>query len=258
MSAKNSTDPDKYLARIGAAKPAEPDLAALNLLMERHLLTVPFENLDILAGRDIVLRLSHLYDKVVERNRGGYCYELNSLFRRLLAQLGYRTILAAARVYNPKRKAFGPEFDHMVILVRLDRVYLVDVGFGQSVRRPLALPDGEIDDPMGRFRLRPGSNEKERYVLERRAPSDWLPRYDFSTKPREMPEFQEMNVHHQTSPHSNFTKAVLCSIATPKGWLTLDRDTLITTDGGRTERVELPSSDTRDRIVAAHFGISRL
>jgi N-hydroxyarylamine O-acetyltransferase len=258
MTKKNSVDPDKYLARIGASRPEEPNTAALGELMQRHLTTVPFENLDIVAGSDVVLLLNRIFEKVVERKRGGYCYELNSLFRWLLSQLGYETSLVAGRVYNPNLKTFGPEFDHMAILVYLDRTYLADVGFGQSFRNPLALPESEIEDPLGKFQLRPESSEPDRYVVKRSADGKWQPLYDFTTHARKLTDFQEMNACQQTSPHSLFTKGVLCSIATPNGWLTLHRETFIITEGERTERVAAPSDKMRERIIAEHFGITRL
>ena len=77
-------DIDAYLARIGAARPREPDSHGLAELQVAYLLAVPFENLDIVAGRPISLDLEAIFDKIVRRRRGGFCYELNGLFAWLL------------------------------------------------------------------------------------------------------------------------------------------------------------------------------
>src|SRR5687768_14066907 len=97
---------EEYLQRIGAARSS-----SLAELQERHLLSVPFENLDTHMDTRIVLEIPWLYDKIVVRRRGGFCYELNGLFAELLRDLGYRVEMLAARVFGPN--GLGPPFDHM-------------------------------------------------------------------------------------------------------------------------------------------------
>lgn len=91
---------DAYLRRLGAEYPAWPTLDALRELHLRHLRTVPFENLSVHLGEEIVLQEERLLDKVVGARRGGFCYELNGLFGALLTALGYEVTLLAARVYG--------------------------------------------------------------------------------------------------------------------------------------------------------------
>src|SRR3569833_4073382 len=85
----NDSWADAYLTRSGAKRPARPDAEALRERHLRHLLTVPFENLSIHLGEDIVLDSAALVAKVVERRRGGFCYELNGAFAALLSALGF-------------------------------------------------------------------------------------------------------------------------------------------------------------------------
>jgi len=127
-----------YLGRIGARRPTEPSLAGLRVLQERHLATVPFENLSIHLGEWIRLDEDALVDKVVRRGRGGFCYELNGAFAALLTALGYRVSLVSAQVYSPDGELSAP-FDHMALLVDLAEPWLVDVGFGRFSRWPLRL-----------------------------------------------------------------------------------------------------------------------
>src|SRR5215210_475819 len=91
---------DRYLDRIGANRPMRADADALAELQLRHLRSVPFENLSIHLGEPIVLQEAALVDKLVERRRGGFCYELNGAFAALLSAFGYRVTLLAASVHT--------------------------------------------------------------------------------------------------------------------------------------------------------------
>ncbi len=122
----------------------------------------------MLRHEPIALDEDELYKKIVLRKRGGLCYELNGLFRWLLAQLGYRVSRIAAGVYSTERGEFGPLLDHMALLVYLEQTYLVDVGFGDTVRCPIALPNGEASDISGTYRVRRDELGFEVYVLEKK------------------------------------------------------------------------------------------
>src|SRR3954447_25028309 len=102
---------DAYLKRIAYRGSREPTVETLRQLHRAHLLAVPFENLDIPLGNPIVLSVPSFYDKIVERRRGGFCYELNGLFAWLLEQLGFHVELLSAGVFSGNRP--GPEFDHL-------------------------------------------------------------------------------------------------------------------------------------------------
>src|SRR5688572_12691144 len=146
-------DVDRYLRRIGYQGPRTPTLETLKALHRAHLLSVPFENLDIHFGTRIALDGEKLADKILTRSRGGFCYELNGLFGELLRSLGFRVDLLSARVADAEG-SFGPEFDHLTLLVHLDSPWLADVGFGDSFRLPMRLEHGfELTDESGTYRL---------------------------------------------------------------------------------------------------------
>ena len=228
----------EYLDRIGYAGEATPTRKALGALQEAHLLSVPFENLDIHAGIPILLDLPRLYKKVVQMRRGGFCYELNGLFHWLLTELGFQTRLLMGRVYDKSRGTYGQEFDHLLCMTELGgRNWLVDVGYGDfamhplefSLDRPLADANGTFlfeGDTDGYYRVSRYSTEENRYI----------PEYCFSLKGRRLSEFSGMCVYHQTSALSSFTRSKVCSIATATGRVTLTDNRLIITDNGtRTE-----------------------
>src|SRR5215218_8366156 len=129
-----------YLDRIQEGGSRGPDAGTLRRLQVAHLLAVPFENLSIHWGEPIVLDDEALFDKIVARRRGGFCYELNGLFAALLRVLGFDVEMLSAAVWGGAGK-FGPEFDHMTLLVKLGERWLADVGFGDSFVEPLRLDE---------------------------------------------------------------------------------------------------------------------
>jgi N-hydroxyarylamine O-acetyltransferase len=136
-----------YLGRIGHAGPVAPDLATLQAVVSAHLAAVPFENLDVQLGRTTSTGLAATYEKLVERRRGGWCYEQNGLLGWALGEIGFDVRRISAGVMRAVRgdAALG---NHLALIVRLDRPWLVDVGFGGSQAAPLPLEAGErLDAP---------------------------------------------------------------------------------------------------------------
>src|ERR1043166_1341637 len=120
-------DIDLYLKRLKLTPPCLPDLHALRILHFAHLFTVPYENLDIMAGLPFCLEEPALFEKIVLRRRGGFCYELNLLFAGLLRELGYPVEVLSAQIVNEDGR-YGPEFGHPVLMVTLEQRWLADVG----------------------------------------------------------------------------------------------------------------------------------
>jgi len=231
-----------YLERIGASAPAEPTLEPLAGLALAHLYSVPFENLDIAARRPLSLEPETIYDKIVTRRRGGFCYELNGLFGYLLRELGYDVTLLAAQVPEPPDGTPRPDRAHLVLLVSLESPWLVDVGWGEIYRHPLALRAGNehADPSIGEYRLEEVAGAWQ--VLERHDDSlrtdslDWRVAYRFDLEPRELADFAAACRWQETeSPF--FTRRRFCTVATPGGRTTLLDDRLIVRSrGGRSER----------------------
>lgn len=244
---------DPYLARIGYTGPCDVTVDTLHRLHVAHLLSVPFENLDIHLGRPIVLDVDRFYTKIVTQRRGGFCYELNGLFAALLAALGFDVTLASARVAGDNGE-FGPEFDHLVLLVQLRELWLADVGFGDSFRQPLPLRTGAaFGQDCGTYRLQQTTGS---WTLEEQNDTgDWQAAYAFTVQPRALAEFTAMCVYQQTSPQSHFTQKRVCSRATPDGRITLSDRRLIINQGGRREERVLLSEAEVTAVLARDFGM---
>ncbi|WP_426749214.1 arylamine N-acetyltransferase family protein [Myxococcus sp. Y35] len=246
-------DVARYLERIGAG--AEQSLAGLH---RAHLEAVPFENLDIHLKRPIRLDPDAIFEKVVLQRRGGFCYELNSLFARLLTALGSPVTLLSARVAtSPGSTTYGPEFDHLALQVEdgQDR-WLADVGFGDSFTEPLRLDTHDVQVRSGRgYRLTP---EGDDLILWRDAPgpSGWEAQYRLSRIPRRLEDFEGMCHHHQTSPESIFTQRRLCTRLTPDGRVTVKEGMLVLTRGTVRTEQPLPDEDAMRRALFEHFGLT--
>jgi N-hydroxyarylamine O-acetyltransferase len=247
-------DVDAYLRRIDYRGPLAPTAETLRRLHVAHLLAVPFENLSIHAGETVMLEDDALFDKVVARRRGGFCYELNGLFAALLRELGFRVEMLSAGVAR-RGGGFGPEFDHMTLLVTLEERRLADVGFGDSFVEPLLL-DERAEQAQGPRSFRIGEDGGGRLVLSRKdGGGAWEPQYRFGLEPHAYADYAEMCRFHQTSPESHFTRGRVCSRLTSEGRVTLSGSRLIKTEGGEKVERELADEAACDAALLEHFGI---
>jgi len=245
-------DVSSYLARIGYTGPAEPTAETLRTLHRLHMMSVPFENLDISLGRKIEIDEDAILKKVIERRRGGFCYELNGAFAALLRAMGFQVTLLSARVARADGSE-SPEFDHLTLRVDLEQPWLADVGFGESFLEPLRLSaDKEQLDPAGVFRL---IREGDRWHVQKSESDGWKAQYSFSLQPHLLEDYAGMCRYHQTSPESSFTQKRICSRATPNGRITLSEMKLIITNKGEREERALASQAEWMTTLEEQFGI---
>lgn len=249
-------DVQDYLLRIrcSVSYPCSPTLETLRVLHLQHLLAVPFEDLTIHTG-----------SKIVVRKRGGFCYEMNSLFSWLLSQLGFEVVILSAQVKNRFTGAYGPPLDHLIMMVTLDgERWLCDVGFGAGFQLPLSL---ETESPQtqshGVYQVRAHNNL---LFMETQSDTDddnasWLELYKFSLQPCQREDFDAMCEYHQSSISSIFFCKSLCTILLPDGRITLMGRKLITTHlksehGGpvKTTRTDLTDEEIT-QILREMFGI---
>lgn len=265
-------DVRRYLDRIGADRSpgSAPSLDRLAHLQRRHLLSVPFENLDVVAGRRIEMDRAAHYAKVVDRGRGGFCYELNGLFEWLLGELGFSTRLVEAQVGSDG--GYTERFAHAAVLVDLgadgppgvrEGWYLADVGFGDFARQPLPLTGEPRADASGTYRVRalddgrfealrvpPSADERQRETGD----DDWSIRYRLTPADRAVVAFEPMCEWTQTSPESPFTGRLVCSVATEEGRMTLSENALTVTAGGAKTVRDVPPEE-RHAVLRETFDV---
>jgi N-hydroxyarylamine O-acetyltransferase len=202
----------------------------------------------------IVLSDNALFEKIVRRRRGGFCYELNGLFAALLHSLGFKVSMLSAEVANAAGD-FSPPFAHMTLLVTLEDRWLADVGFGDSFREPLLL-DQRDPQIQGDEAFRIEQTETHLVMSRRAAHGGWQPQYRFTLEPHDYDDYAEMCRYHQTSPQSHFTQKRICSRATLDGRESLSEMLLITTRGRERKEVELSSEPQYADVLREKFGIT--
>lgn len=246
-------DLNTYFSRIGFGGPARADAPTLAALMRHQLFSVPFENLDVQAGKGVSLVPEDIVDKIVHQKRGGYCYEINGLFAMALSalQIPYRFVAARPMFYPVRRPR-----THMALVVRLDGAdWLCDLGFGSyGIRAPLRLDSvgTPVEQDFDRFLLtQPQPGE---YLLQAWVDGAWANQYGFDLSPQEWIDFMPANYLNSTHPDAVFVQKMLVVQQHPEGRDILFGDTLkqVTAAGVQVQTVAPPD---RAAVLSGHFGL---
>ncbi|MDX3118296.1 arylamine N-acetyltransferase [Streptomyces scabiei] len=264
-------DPGRTSVQASGSVPGSVYAPTADLLRElhlRHLRAVPFENLSVHLGEEIVLEERRLVEKVVEERRGGFCYELNGAFGALLAALGFEVTLLAARVYGEQGR-LGIPYDHLALLVRTADAgeWLADVGFGAHSHYPLQWGRrDEQPDPAGVFRIVESGPHPEGPENGADASAgrdldvvlEGAPVYRLEARPRVLRDFVAGAWWHSTSPESHFTKSLVCSRLTDDGGRTTlsGRRLKVTTADGVSRESELTDDEEVLQTYRERFGIT--
>lgn len=266
-------DLDAYLARIALAAAPVPDAAGVAALQSAHRLAIGFENLDVMLGRPIRIDAASVFDKLVTRGRGGYCFEQNRLFSDMLAALGVPNRPLLARVRLGQAPEALPPRTHVCLLAEVaGEGWLADAGFGGSNLPPLPLADGaEAQTADGaRHRLRRvgerGSLGGE-WLLERAGPvsatdgraqphGDWQAQYAFDLCEVAPDDLEQANHWTSTRPATRFTALHVASIPQEAGFASMvDRE--LTVHGAQgTVRREIADAADYARTLREVFRIT--
>lgn len=247
-------DLNAYFQRIGFTQQARADLATVTALMRCQLRTVPFENLDVQAGKIVSLIPEEIVAKILQRQRGGYCYEVNGLFAMALQALGLSYQFVAARpMFYPARR---PK-THMGIVVNIGaEQYLCDLGFGSyGIRAPLHLGslDVEVAQDLDCFKLSK-LNELE-FLMQARVKGEWLNQYSFNLSPQEWIDFMPANFLNSRHPDAIFVQKFLIIKQNQTGRVMLVGDSLKIIENGQ-ESERTISEAERKQVLQEQFGLA--
>lgn len=232
-----------YLDRIGFPGRPRVDFESLRLLHRQHLLTIPYENLDVQLGRPVGFDIDAIYDKLVARRRGGWCYEMNGLLAWALETIGFSITRLAAGVLRAHRgdAAVG---NHLAICVELpgsEVAYLADVGFGDGALEPVALTPGPFQQRGFDFVLEPLTDGWWRFHNH---PHGGAASFDFQRAPADPQVLAQQCQLLQTAPESPFTQLVIAQRHVAGGLAALRGRILTEVQPGALYRRELV--DARD------------
>lgn len=256
---------ETYLERIGVPPESitDADFETLERLQRAHIRKVPFENLSVVGdpygdfeGGDIALDLPALYDKIVRRERGGYCFELNGLFTWLLRELGYDAERVAAAVIGEDGPR--PPANHHSVAVELDRRYIVDIGLGvPKPRSPIPIFGESIESGNYEWRIVDSDRPDADFIVQQRriSESEWDSQYQFIDEPRDIDYFRATNDYLQTAPESPFTGSPSVNIATETGYVRCSADSYSVIEPSETTEHELTEGEWHT-LLDERFGIS--
>ena len=219
-------DFDAYCQRIGFAGPATSTLATLTRLIARHAATIPFENVDVLAGRVPRLDVPSLAQKLVRHRRGGYCFEQNALLRAVLRHIGFSVQSLEARVRAGVAADVVTGRSHMALRVTIgDATYLADVGFaGLAPLVPLAFGASEGQrDRISAYRFVNASTDT---LLQIETTDGWMDCYRLMPEPAEDVDYEIGNWYVATHDRAFLKQNLLVARATEEGRLTLCNEQL--------------------------------
>ncbi|MBU3625516.1 arylamine N-acetyltransferase [Polynucleobacter sp. JS-Safj-400b-B2] len=228
----------KYCERIGYEEEPKANEQTLKGLIRHQLMTVPFENLDVQAGKVVSLVPEEIVEKIINRNRGGYCYEVNGLFGMALEILGieYQFVAARPMFYPVKRPK-----THMAIIAKVDgRDWLCDLGFGSyGIRAPMDL--AEIGKPIKQdhdvFMLE--KLDTGEYLLKAYVDDAWANQCAFDLHSWEWIDFAPANYMNSTHPDAIFVQKRLVIIQNLAGRTILLGDSLKTIQNGLVTKREV-------------------
>jgi len=254
---------DAYLTRIALKVRPEADIDGLVTVQRAHRLAIPFENLDIILGRGISLDRRAIFDKLVTRKRGGYCFEQNRLFLDALAALGFNARPLLARVWLGAEDT--PPRTHTLNLVTIEGTpWIADAGFGGSYCPPMPLAEGEAEGPDG-ARHRLSRDTTHGWLLERLgdpaatdgrgAERGWVRQYSFTTDAVWPADLAMANHFTATIPGGRFTDNVVASMVLPNGFASIFNRDYSRTSATGTEQSAIISAKMLRLRLSLVFGI---
>ena len=250
-------DLPRYLARIDYAGPLTPTGEVLAALQAAHVAAIAFEALDPLTGKAVDLHPAAIDAKLIDGRRGGYCFEQNSLFLRVLRAIGFvaEGRIARVRWMLPGDAPPTPRTHQLTRVMLGGRAWLVDVGFGSAVpAAPLA---------MDRAGAQSTAHEPCRLVrigaiwrVEAEIAGEWRPLYDVEdSEPPEI-DYEVGNWYTSAHPHSHFRHQLIAARTTADARIALRDNRLTIRRTDETVDQRYLSADEIEAALADSFGLA--
>jgi len=245
----------RYFDRIGFRGDARPTVSTLASLLWRHACSVPFENIDVQLGRSLTIDVEDAFEKIVERGRGGWCYEQNGLFGWVLSEIGFDVMRVAGAVRRDERGDAALN-NHLCLLVREpypeQPVYLADAGFGGSMTAPIELTESRHTQPPYRIALR---FYDERYWRLSEESADGESNYEFVVKPADEAALATKSEQLQNDPQSGFVQTLVVQKRLPDAHVCLRGRVLATTTATGKQSTLLESAEELAAAVSELCGL---
>jgi len=253
---RDNFDLDAYFERIGHDGPKTTRLETLCALQRLHPQAIAFENLNPLLGWPVPLDSRSLQQKLVQQQRGGYCYEHNLLLKHALECIGFKVVGLAARVlWNHPEDAIRPR-THMLLQVDIeDEIWIADVGFGGlTLTAPLRLVEHTPQaTPHEAFRVTRLSGD---YAVQAAVRGEWRTLYRFDLQEQVLPDYEVTNWYLSNHPESHFVRRLIAARTEPGRRYALSNNELALHEvGGETERSKLTTLNDLRGVLRETFRI---
>ena len=248
---------DTYFDRIGYEGPRSPTLEVLNAITAAHVHTIPFENLDILSGKDINIDIDSVYEKLVRRRRGGYCFEQNGLLLHVLRHVGFAVTPISARVRIERARDFIPPRTHVFLRVEISgNSYLTDAGIGGvSLTSAIQLcKDIEQKTPHETRRI---VYENNKYFHQVRYAGGWNDVCEFTLEEMPAIDCELANWFTSAHPASHFKDRLIVARAAQNGqrYTVVNRELSIRHSDGVSQKRIIGSPGELLEVLESYFGL---
>lgn len=262
MSHSQLFDIDRYLTRIGIERgnnALQPNLESLQTIQLSHMRSISFENLDVVNKKLISMDSYDTEKKLVFNNRGGYCFEQNTVIMNALLSLGFQVTPVLARARWNRPNDVDTPYTHLVLLVTIDDIeYLVDVGFG-GISSVVPVPvTGDIVKAFdGNFRILKNDLDTDNFMLQWFLKDNWVDLYKFNNKRALMCDQMVGNWYSCTWPQARWTTCLFVSrIIGNERHHVLNSEYCIRFKDGTANRKQLESLDELFDVLSSVFGLS--
>ena len=245
-----------YLKRIGFDQNLEINLDCLEKLIQCHLLTIPFENLDIFYKRqEPSLEIESMFRKIVADCRGGYCFELNGLFLKLLDAVGFSCFSSLARIVLGRD--YQTPYVHRINFVKLGtKIYFCDVGYGgPGPNQALEIVYDTILTTKFNKKFR-FIKKQDNTILETEIDGDFVPLMEFLIKEYDEVEFLPVNTFCSNSEYEPFKHHQMVHKLTPNGKCSINGNLLRIKENDTVTEIQLNGKDEFSDALKQYFGIS--
>lgn len=249
---------NKYLSHIKMEQTAFTNkLALLKAIHFNHLLKIPFENLDLIIGKSLSMDPETVLKKILNNQRGGVCYEINSLLYAVLKELDFDVYPISGRFWDEEKQTFGEDCSHLALLVKIEHQnYLFDLGIGGGFMYPVLLEkDYVYEDIQCQYRVsQPDPSTPIWFVLQRNTDEGWTDQFGVDTRPRKIEEFHPVCANLPNTDSIFLTKK-FCTIYRPAGRVTLTDDSISIVNYGHKKKHEITSHSEWDGLLLEYFQI---
>ncbi len=240
-----------YLERVGFRGEPSVDFDTLRRLHRGHLEHIPYENLDVAFGRRVSIDIAPIFDKIVTRRRGGWCYEMNGMLAWALEEIGFKITRMAGGVMRAVN-GDASVGNHLVLRVDLDQPYLADVGFGDGMLEPVPIVEHAFRQGFLDFRLEDLGGGWWRFHNH---PAGGAPSFDFELRPASRDLLAAKCDWLQTSPESPFVMNTVVQRHLPDNLVMMRGRTLKTLNAAGAATREINSAPEYVDTLRDVFGL---